>query len=235
MTFKLGEILLISAYVLHTRKYRETSLLVDFFTKTQGKISCVANGARRPKSQFNGLIQPFQPLLISWKGKRDLHTLVYAEQERHVPDMYSTNIFSAYYLNELLMKSLAKEDPYEDLFLIYDQTLDFMQNKKEEIDFIIRIFEINLMKNLGYNLPLNYDIEGLPIDDKARYEYKHEQGFIKSTEGYLGEALKFLDQCQYNKSHLLAQKKLMRQVIANILGHELYTRKVYSKILGYVQ
>lgn len=228
--------MLIESYVLHTRKYRETSLIVEFFTKTEGRVSCVAKGARRTKSPFSGVLVPFQKILISWKGRSDLCTLIHSEAANFAKDIYYGNIFSAYYLNELILKVTAKGDPDENLFAIYEKALSSLREKNNQSEFSIRLFELNLVSCLGYNIDLEFDASGVKIREDKLYEYFHEQGFIENdVSGISGKALRLLKEGACDPEYLQAQKKLMRIILSKIIGKSMYTREVYSKILGCVK
>lgn len=228
--------MLIESYVLHTRKYRETSLIVELFTKTEGRVSCIAKGARRTKSPFSGVIQPFQSLLVSWKGRSELLTLIHAEPSEFAKDVFYGNIFSAYYLNELILKVTAKGDPDEQLFEFYKDTLNSIRERSDKTEFCIRKFELQLIGCLGYNIDLDRDMSGDMIIDDALYEYKHEVGLVRADDsGISGKALQSLKTGEYYAEYLQPQKRLMRSILSRIIGKGLYTRDVYSKILGCVK
>src|SRR6185295_15598478 len=106
-----------SAFVLHAYPYRETSLIVEAFCADHGRVALVARGAKRPRSELRGLLQAFQPLLISWFGQQELKTLLKAEWRGGSP------LVCGFYLNELLLKLLPREDPHQQLFANYESAL----------------------------------------------------------------------------------------------------------------
>ena len=114
------------AYILHTRPWSETSLLIDAFSRVHGRVSLLAKGARRIKSKVRGLIRPFQPLLLSWSGKGELQVLTDAETELPVAMPDHQSWLCGCYMNELLIKTLHKHDPHEQLYDYYDQALSAM-------------------------------------------------------------------------------------------------------------
>ena len=99
-------------YVLHAYPYRETSLIVEAFTEAHGRVAMVARGAKRPRSELRGVLQGFQPLLLSWFGQQELKTLLRAEWRGGLPLVSGRALLCGFYLNELLLRLLAHEDPH---------------------------------------------------------------------------------------------------------------------------
>lgn len=229
--------MLVEAFVLHIRKYKETSLIVEFFTKTSGRITCIAKGARRRKSNFSGILQPFVPLLISWKGRTELQTLIYAEQSRGSLDNLGRNVFSGYYINELLLKTIAKEDPHISLFEHYEYFLQSLNLEIDKVEFAIRVFEDTLVRELGYNLELDIDSSGKKIVSDKFYNYIYEQGFEESDkdDALKGSSILSLYNRVYEKSASTDLKRLMRTVLRRIIDKDIHTRKVYSELLEYMK
>src|SRR6266404_4751619 len=112
-----------AAFVLHTYAYRETSLIVETFTADYGRVAMVARGAKRPRSETRGLLQAFQPLMLSWAGGGELKTLLKAEWAGGLPLPRGAALLCGFYLNELLLKLLAREDPHPALFRDYEDAL----------------------------------------------------------------------------------------------------------------
>src|SRR5574343_1864623 len=111
------------AYVLHTLPFRETSLIVEVFTRDDGRIALLARGARRPRAAIRGLMMGFQPLEIGWSGKGDVLTLMKAEWQGGQPLLGGEALFCGYYLNELLIHLLPREDAHPLLFARYGALL----------------------------------------------------------------------------------------------------------------
>ncbi len=110
-------------YVLHTYPYRETSLILQAWTEHHGRIGLVAKGARRPKSASRSVLVPFQPIALSWFGRGELKTLKAAEPAGAALPLGGASLFSAFYLNELLLKLTHRDDPHERLFVAYDEAI----------------------------------------------------------------------------------------------------------------
>jgi DNA repair protein RecO (recombination protein O) len=139
------------AYVLHSLAYRETSLVVELWTRELGKISVLAKGARRPHSALRTVLLGFQPLLVSVSGRGDVKTLTAAEWVGgHLPPEGEA-LFSAYYLNELLMRGLLRDDPHPHLFDNYALALARLASAMP-VAPTVRQFELALLAELGYGL-----------------------------------------------------------------------------------
>ncbi len=221
------------AYVLHTYPYRESSLIVEVFSQNFGRLPLMARGARRPKSALRGLLLSFQPLALSWFGKAELRTLHSAEWQGGQPLLRGMALICGFYLNELLLKLLHRDDPHEQLFLYYQQTLrDLAQ--RTDYAAILRRFEMNLLKELGYALTLDHDAgSGAAIEPEATYRYVNERGPVRQKAGQNGVELRgktLLDMAanDYTDAATLQQSKaLMRALINHYLGDEtLHTRQL---------
>jgi DNA repair protein RecO (recombination protein O) len=174
----MARVILQPAFVLHTRSFRDTSLLVDLFTLQYGRVSTLARGVRSAKSKSRGLLLPFVPLLASWSGKTELMTLGKIEANGSAYDLLGKNLLSGFYLNELLVRLLARHDPHPDIFHVYQNTLNNLQNIKD-VQITLRLFEKQLLAKIGYGLQLTKDVYGSAITADQYYYYEHERGFIK--------------------------------------------------------
>src|SRR5436190_23870238 len=143
------------AFVLHAYAYRETSLIVEAFTHAFGRVALVAKGAKRPRSEMRGLLQAFQPLMLSWTGGGELKTLTKVEWRGGLPLVTGAALLCGFYLNELLLKMLPREDPHPDLFGDYRSTLERLAVSSEHAP-VLRQFEVRLLAALGYALPLTH-------------------------------------------------------------------------------
>ena len=111
------------AFVLHRIPYRDSSQIVELFTRGHGRVSVVARGARRPRSPWRGLLQPFNELLVSWTGRSELRSLVAAEPAGQRMPLAGERLFSGFYMNELILRLLQRHDPHDPLYHAYRQAL----------------------------------------------------------------------------------------------------------------
>ncbi|MDB5967925.1 MAG: recO [Hydrocarboniphaga sp.] len=163
-----ARIQLAPGHVLRTQPYRETSLLVEAWTYEYGRIGLVARGSRGAKSKTRALLQPFQPLLLSWNEQGDLGALTSVEADGFAATLSGEAIFSGWYLNELLLRLLQRHDPHPALYAEYVSALARLPSALEPA---LRIFEKHLLSELGYGLQLPDD-----IDAQAAYRYDVEHG-----------------------------------------------------------
>ncbi|MFO1414396.1 MAG: DNA repair protein RecO [Burkholderiales bacterium] len=167
------------AFVLHSYPYRETSLIVEALTPSLGRVAMVARGAKRPRSELRGLLQAFQPLSLSWAGGGELKTLMKAEWRGGMPLPGGAALLCGFYLNELLLKMLAREDAHPALFDAYADALRALAAHAEAAAqaVVLRRFERKLLSELGYGLELARDVDThAAIDAAARYHYELERG-----------------------------------------------------------
>ncbi|WP_025771523.1 DNA repair protein RecO [Thioalkalivibrio sp. HK1] len=208
------------AFVLHSRRYRETSLLIEAFGHDSGRLAVVARGALRPKSRMRGLLQPFIPLLISWRGRGELATLTAAEAQGEIVPTQGSATLIGFYVNELLLHFLHRHDPEPDLFETYRRTLQRIA-LEEDPEPSLRIFEKRLLQATGYALQLEREAKsGARIVPDARYIYRPDSGpepwdpRRHSGAGISGETLLALSEERLSKRDTLREaKQLMRRVI----------------------
>jgi DNA repair protein RecO (recombination protein O) len=221
----INKIQLHTAYVLHTRAYQESSLLVELLTP-QGRLSVMAKGAKRPKSMYRGILQPFIPLTFSCSGSRELKTLTYAEVKTHVGLLQNDYLLAGLYVNELLMRLLLKESPCGLLFNAYETVLAALF-QQQDLHICLRLFEKNLLKFLGYELNLTHDAQSQEaINPDAQYIYVLDQGPVQVMDGnnlgnYIFCGKTFLDLAQENLIDAKTRqqvKQLLRQALQVHLG-----------------
>ena len=149
-------------YVLHQRAYRDTSLIVELYTREHGRLSAFARAARGPRSRFRGL-QPFRPLLLSWVGRGEAPTLTGAEGDGAAPlPLAPDRLLSGFYLNELLLKLTVAHDPQPELYAHYASTLERLR-AGEALDALLRRFEKRLLDLLGYGSELSCEANGRAV------------------------------------------------------------------------
>ncbi|MBS0349881.1 MAG: DNA repair protein RecO [Proteobacteria bacterium] len=211
-------VLLEPVFVLHQRPYQNSSLIVELFSQQFGRVCVLARSARGPKSRFQGFLQPFAPLLASWSGRRELMHLNALELSGSPLNLNGQALFCGFYLNELLLRLLQKEDPEPSIFFDYRAALTDLE-KSNHIAVVLRRFEKRLLHNLGYGLNLKVDSQEFyrwtPSDGLSRYE---KQGDIEPNV-FSGRSLLALQQEQWDHPEdLLAAKQLMRLVLKSHLG-----------------
>ena len=202
------------AYVIHSRPYKETSLIVTFLTEKKGKISAVAKGAKRKNSRLSGNLEPFQCLNIDYRGKSDLKSLVLAEPIEVFEDFFgSENLYSAFYVNELINYLIAQADESMEIFDLYKKCISNLK-RNNQIEKILRDFELNILSVLGYEINFLSDHDSNePIMNGLRYKYSPQSGFSKSEQGYDGKILNEINERKFSKNSLQACKEINRTTI----------------------
>ena len=171
--------------VLHSYAWRETSLIVEAFTRDFGRVALVARGAKRPTSQFRGMLAPFCPVALSWSGRNEIRNLVRAEWVGGLPPLRGDALLAAFYASELLVRLLARGDPHEQLFERYLHSLHALADGPPHAP-TLRKFELDLLREIGYAVPLDCCIDGHPIDAEARYAFDAGAG-ARRHDGQNGE------------------------------------------------
>ena len=225
------------AYVLHHRPYRDTSRILELFTRDHGRVSVFARGARGSgKSGSPSLIpvlQPFNRVLVSWSGRGEAGQLTGAEFDGAMQPLPPDRLVHGFYLNELLLKLFARHDSHPDVFALYAQTLD--QLKQADPVRPLRLFEKRLLEALGYGLALERDVhDDRPIEPQASYHYRLEQGPVRvhavmeNTTVYSGATLLSLAREELADAAVCADaRRLLRAALDRCLdGRELRSRQV---------
>ena len=231
-----------AVYVLHTFPFKETSLVVELFAHGFGRLAATAKGARRPRSAMRGMLQSFQPLVATWSGKLELKTLHSLDWGGGLLLLKGEALMCGFYLNELLLRLLPREDPHQALFEYYSVTLKILASG-EDLASTLRRFELKLLQELGYAIPLHADTSDAAIEADSTYHYEAEQGAIRLTaefkRGKNGVQLSgstLLSMANDDYSHPQTQqqsKQLMRYLLAHYLGDKpLYTRQLLMDLQG---
>lgn len=170
------------AFVLHRRDYANTSLLLEVFSGAHGRFPAIAKGAKRGRAPSAVLLQPFTPLWLSWSGRGEVRTLARVEAAGSALALPGKALFCGFYLNELLMRLLARNDPHEDLFAFYCAAL-FRLARGADLDTPLRQFELRLLQDAGYALDLEREWDtGRPLAADRRYVYESERG-MRAADG----------------------------------------------------
>jgi DNA repair protein RecO (recombination protein O) len=220
-----------SAFLLHALAYRETSLICELITRDYGRVATVAKGAKRPHSALRAILLQFQPFVATWSGSGELHTLIAAEWSGGLASPSGDALLCAFYLNELMLKLLPREDPYPQLFDAYQDALHELCDGAS-LEETLRRFEWVLLRETGHAPPLDTDTEGAPILRDGRYQWQPAAGFTAAEPGaepvISGQTLIELAQGQLTSTVARAQAKyLARAILAHELeGAPLRTRQI---------
>jgi DNA repair protein RecO (recombination protein O) len=225
-------------FVLHSYPYKETSLIVDMFTRDYGRIGLVAKGAKRPHSKLRGVLQTFQPLSTSWSGRAELRTLIDAEWVGGMLPLERTALLCGFYLNELLVKLLARDDPHPALFDHYVATLNQLAHN-EPAQIVLRKFERALLKETGVAADLTRCTSTrAPVDAGADYVVDPERGprlarALDTWPVVCGKTLLDIEREDYSDATTQTQSKhLMRFLLAHQLGGApLNTRQILIDLM----
>lgn len=226
------------AFVLHSYPYKETSLIVDLFTRDYGRIAVVAKGAKRPLSKLRGVLQTFQPLSVSWSGKSELRTLIDAEWVGGMLPIERNALLCGFYLNELLVKLLARDDPHRALFDHYISTLNELAHD-EPAQIALRKFERALLKETGVAADLKRSTTTRETVEAALdYVVDPEKGAREARVSDVwpvvtGKTLLDMEREDYGDPATQAQsKQLMRFLLAHHLGGvPLNTRQILIDLM----
>lgn len=216
-------------FLLHSRPYRETSVISDFFLRHIGRVSVLFKGVRKRGRQGSRmrLLQPFIPLEIYYSGHHDLKNGRDLDALGPMIALTGVRLFSGLYVNELLMRLLHSEEPHERLFDGYHQSL--VQLSSQPVEGALRQFEAILLEELGFGLLLTEDLDGRAVQTEEIYRYIPETGLqrvhgISNAETirhdwFTGDALLAMSQAEYTCPETLkAAKRLHRMALAPLLG-----------------
>ena len=217
------------AFLLHCRPYRENQLLVDLLTEHDGKVGALIYSGKSPKSNKKSILQPFNPLRVALKGRASLKTLSLVESSGKSLALSGNHLFSGFYVNELLVKLLPELIPCDKLYQQYVDTI-FHLGKHENIEPSLRTFELTLLEEMGIAL----DYAPAYMEAYSFVTFSSEHGFIPSSRekgGYNREHIMAIAENQIGHPDvLLTFKRLMRQIIDQLLGHRpLNSRKLFMK------
>ncbi len=230
-----------SCFILHTRAYRETSLLIEIFSRLHGRVGLIGRGSRRRQSGQSALIQPFRRLSIAWSGRGELGTLISVESETSPVTLSGAGLMAGFYVNELVMRLLHRDEAHAKLFDDYAEVMHELAGE-EGHEQALRLFEIRLLEAVGYGLILDHDIvTGAVIRPDNLYQYVSEQG-PSLAEDHLpagntvhvhgSTLIELAAQSLQSEQSLREAKLLLRQEIARHLGERpLASRNLYQAYL----
>lgn len=225
-------------FVLHSYPYKETSLLVEVFTRNHGRVPLIAKGAKRPHSTLRGVLQTFQPLQLVWSGKSEVRTLVTAEWVGGLLPLERSALLCGFYLNELLVKLLARDDPHPTLFDSYVAALNQLAHD-EPAAIVLRQFELALLTDTGVAGSLvKIGRSGEAVVPDRYYVFEPDHGPREAHAGdtapvVSGKTLLDMERGDYADPATQQQSKfLMRYLLAHHLGGvPLNTRQILIDLL----
>ena len=226
------------AFVLHSYPYKETSLIVDIFSRDHGRVALVAKGAKRPHSTLRGVLQTFQPLSVSWSGKAEVRTMTGAEWVGGLLPLEKSALLCGFYLNELMVKLVARDDPHPVLFDYYVSALNQLAHD-EAAPIVLRKFELGLMRQTGVAGDLTRcTATGQRVIADAVYVVDPERGPRPAQPAdqwprVVGATLLDMARDDYTDSTTQLQSKfLMRFLLAHHLGGaQLNTRQILIDLM----
>ena len=225
-------------YILHTYPFKETSLIAELFSENHGRIPVVAKGARRPRSSLRGMLQSFQLLQATWSGRGEIKTLHNIEWCDKFLQVDGNALICGFYINELIMRLLPREDTHKKLFDFYHHTMKVLADGSN-LEVALRRFELRLLQELGYEVPLKEDENGESIITDKLYIYEAEYGLSeisKTNNGVkiLGQTLLDMAQDEYKEDNTqLQSKQLMRYLISHYLGDKpLNSKQLFTNLQG---
>lgn len=222
-------------FILHTRAFRETSLLLEVLSRDHGRVGLVARGARAGRSRWRNLLQPFRPLVVDWNQRGELGTLIGAEEVATLPPLMGKPLMCGLYANELLMRFLHRSDPHPEVFEHYQNLISSLASEGKTQP-LLRLFERDLLQSVGLGLQLEHEYGGQnEVVDNQWYEYRPESGPIRQQPDsktdlplVRGRTLNALRTGQITEDQQRELKLLMRRLIRYHLGdkplasHELF-------------
>jgi DNA repair protein RecO (recombination protein O) len=214
----------------------ETSLIVEAFTRGFGRVAVLARGARRPRSAMRGVLLSFHPLRLAWGASGELGNLISAEWSGALQPLGGLALMCGFYLNELVLRLLPRDDAHEALFDFYGEALKALSAGAAQAS-VLRTFEKRLLAELGYAPLLEREAGGAPIDPARRYAYEPERGPMPSKNpsselSVSGQTLLDLAADEFARPETRDEARLLlRALIGQRLhGQTLHTRAVLREL-----
>lgn len=220
------------AYVLHRRRYGDSSLLLELFSEAQGRVVAIAKGALSGRGGRAALLQPFLPLLADWRGRGEVQTLAGVEAAGPALPLKGRALYCGLYVNELLVRLTQRQDPHTLLFARYAQTLSGLA-AGEDADTVLRRFELTLLQSLGLVAELVIEADGhTPVEPAVRYRLDPDTGPLRAAahdgQAVSGETLLCLARDEALPEE---RRREARSLLRAILSHHLGDRPLKSREL----
>ncbi|MEM7255921.1 MAG: DNA repair protein RecO [Pseudomonadota bacterium] len=224
------------AYVIHSRAYRDTSLIIEVFTAVQGRLSLLVRGAKSGKLKKSLILQPFRKLQIAWAGRGELPILSAVEEVGGSMRLQGESLACGYYINELIYHLLPRFEAAPELFVMYWPVVESITDEAAR-DSALRRFEFSLLQHTGYAPLLGHEWNtGDVVDTGQVYRYRVPEGpeFADQADGLMisGQTLLELEAGQFdNLSNAKEARDLARILIHYQLnGRELLSRSLFSSL-----
>ena len=221
------------AFVLHTYPWRETSLIVEALTRDHGRVALVARGAKRGTSQLRGLLTPFSALALAWSGRGDVKTLLRAEWTGGLVPLRGEALLAGFYLNELIVRLLARADAHPALFVAYARTLRGLAGDEAPLELSLRRFEFDLLREIGYLPALDVCADGRAVAPQARYRVDPQRGLVLAERAVeavsiSGETAMAMAAGDFARAGAAAEARAMLRLIIryHLDGRPLNTRRI---------
>lgn len=230
------------AFILHVRKFRDTSVIVELLTETEGRLAAVMRGVRTRKSKTVSLVRPFTQVLVSWFGRGELKTVKSMDFPVRAAALTGDSLMLGLYANELLVRLLGKFDPLPEVFDGYGALLASLE-QDDDVEPALREFELTLLSALGYGITFDLEAEsGEPVTADGLYRYIPEEGFYRVYDGireasagqpvYRGEALLAITAGELGTPDVAkCAKRVIRSSVSTLLGgRELKSRELFQRL-----
>ena len=242
------------AYVLHARKYRDTSLIVELLTRHEGRVSAVVRGARGKRGRQQGTWQPFMPLLASCFGHGDLRTVKHAEFLQTAFHLSGEQLLLGLYANELLVRVLGRFEAVPEVFGQYQALLAVLAAESVTSNsaadpnpsrVALRHFELRVLDDMGYGISFAHEAAGgRAVEPMLRYQFVADEGFYRLPNPAEGGVANSADAGGYQGEYLLAiaagkidsvaidycARAVIRIAIGNLLGgRPLKSRELFQR------
>jgi len=224
------------AFILHSRHYGDSSVILELLTQDFGRISVLAKGFRKKRGV---VLQSYTNQLVSWSGRGEMKTLTAIENRSTSPNLLGQQLYAALYVNEILLRLLPKFDPHPELFAYYEIFIPTLA-QSHDLEAKLRLFEYKLLSELGYALNLQQDCAaGEMIDANQCYRFIPESGFfpvieteISGADLFLGAELQAIAAGEFqDQSVRRSAKRLSRLALAPLLGNRpLKSRELFYQV-----
>ena len=219
-----------NAFLIHSRPYTDSRMLVDIFSEKFGMISGVYRLPRYRKNM--SLPWQFLPIYVRWTGRHALKTILNLEQLRSTAPLKGVALYCGFYINELLLRLLPKDEPHQKLYSIYSKTIEKLGlNHALNNEICLRQFELTMLQELGYGLDLSVDCEGgeISYNENIYYIFEPEKGFVKirnegdsAPDAISGATIADMAIERFDAAQVrLSTKKICRKMINHLLGDTL--------------